>query len=232
MEQMNLSKPDKDSEDYIKNVAPSSTTLAVGFDIWRDERKARFKCLNLAMREGEYIRKYTAIVNRMCNALSNSLPKEDQFRVSLSTRIWLKAMKLGHVKSRNPKSTDRPRITRCRSRSLRDSTRIPITPLIINRGADFVVIFTSIKTVLSINISARTVLRTDTRKDSVRTVRPQSKPPSESASLSGMTMICTTWRPERAFNFSNDADELIMILPELDGIFSRLLVHLSTKTDW
>ncbi|VUZ53613.1 unnamed protein product [Hymenolepis diminuta] len=52
-----------------------------------------------------------------------------------------------------------------RSCSLRDTTRITITIIIINRGADFVAIFISIKTT---NISVRTAFRTDTRKDSVR----------------------------------------------------------------
>ncbi|KAM3171554.1 hypothetical protein ACTXT7_016390 [Hymenolepis weldensis] len=46
----------------------------------------------------------------------------------------------------------------------------PQTQIIINRGADFVAIFTSIKTILSINISVRTVISTDTRRDSVRAV--------------------------------------------------------------
>ncbi|VDL27253.1 unnamed protein product [Hymenolepis diminuta] len=52
-----------------------------------------------------------------------------------------------------------------RSCSLRDTTRITITIIIINRGADFVAIFISIKIT---NISVRTAFRTDTRKDSVR----------------------------------------------------------------
>ncbi|VUZ44365.1 unnamed protein product [Hymenolepis diminuta] len=40
----------------------------------------RFECLNLAIREGEDIHKYAATVNRMCNAFSYGLLKEDQFR--------------------------------------------------------------------------------------------------------------------------------------------------------
>ncbi|KAM3173914.1 hypothetical protein ACTXT7_011616 [Hymenolepis weldensis] len=74
-------------------------------------------------------------------------------------------MKLEHAKSRNPKSTDRLKMCR----SLRHSRLIPTT-LIINRGADFMAAFTSTKIVLSLNISGRTAIPTDTRKDSVREV--------------------------------------------------------------
>ncbi|VUZ41420.1 unnamed protein product [Hymenolepis diminuta] len=62
---------------------------------------------------------------------------------------------------------DRLIITRCCS--LRHSRRIPII-IIINRGADFVAVFTSISIVLSLNISVRTVIRTDTTNDSIRVV--------------------------------------------------------------
>ncbi|KAM3178408.1 hypothetical protein ACTXT7_002625 [Hymenolepis weldensis] len=43
-------------------------------------------------------------------------------------------------------------------------------PLIINRSADFVTVFTSIKIVLSLNISAGIAIRMDTRRDSTRAV--------------------------------------------------------------
>ncbi|KAM3179193.1 hypothetical protein ACTXT7_001047 [Hymenolepis weldensis] len=89
-------------------------------------------------------------------------------------------MKAEQVKSRNPKSTDRPKITLRRSRSrsrsrslslsLSGSTRFPITLIIINRGGHFVAKFTSIKTLLPISISDRTAIRADTGKDSVRAV--------------------------------------------------------------
>ncbi|VUZ45039.1 unnamed protein product [Hymenolepis diminuta] len=40
----------------------------------------RFKCLNLAIREGEDIHKYAATVNRICNASSYGWIKEDHLR--------------------------------------------------------------------------------------------------------------------------------------------------------
>ncbi|VUZ42554.1 unnamed protein product [Hymenolepis diminuta] len=39
-----------------------------------------FKCPNLPIREGEDARKYTTLVNRICNAFSYGSLKEDQFR--------------------------------------------------------------------------------------------------------------------------------------------------------
>ncbi|VUZ49765.1 unnamed protein product [Hymenolepis diminuta] len=51
----------------------------------------RFKCPNLAMRESEDIHKYAAIVNRMCNAFSYGLLKEDQlsFHILINTNFTL-----------------------------------------------------------------------------------------------------------------------------------------------
>lgn len=93
-----------------------------------------FKCLNLAIREGEDMHEYTAIVSR---------------------------------DTRNPKLTDRPSQSPSPSPSpsLRHSTLIPIT-LIVNRGADLVAAPTSLRIVLSLNISARTGIRAGTSKDS------------------------------------------------------------------
>ncbi|VDL40615.1 unnamed protein product [Hymenolepis diminuta] len=145
LEQMSLSKPDKDSEDHIKNVGEFHYELSVGgiFTTWyarnRDfyeNRMAelpnetsihmllrkfsksdqylylayvlplspedlafeetiekcekglgdntslfsrRFKCLNLAVREGKDIHKYTAVVNRMNNTFSYWSLRKDQF---------------------------------------------------------------------------------------------------------------------------------------------------------
>ncbi|VDL35645.1 unnamed protein product [Hymenolepis diminuta] len=111
-EQMNLSKPNKDSEDYAKNVGEfhyepsvgelfmtclSSTTLAEGFDIWGDDGKVQegvwrqhFSsqiCLNLAMRKGGDIHKCTAIVNRICNAFSCGSLRKDQFRSQVIDKV-------------------------------------------------------------------------------------------------------------------------------------------------
>ncbi|VUZ50529.1 unnamed protein product [Hymenolepis diminuta] len=124
MEQMNLSKPNKDKEAFIKNVGEFHYELSVGGisttwyahyqDIYEnrmagllnevrinmllrkfskndhdlylayllplspkdftyeetiESAERRFKCLNLAIREGEDIHKYVAIVNRMCNGI-------------------------------------------------------------------------------------------------------------------------------------------------------------------
>ncbi|VUZ54298.1 unnamed protein product [Hymenolepis diminuta] len=107
LEQMSLSKPDKDSEDHIKNVGEFHYELSVGgiFTTCKSDQylylayvlplspedlafeetiekcekglgdntslfSRRFKCLNLAVREGKDIHKYTAVVNRMNNTFS------------------------------------------------------------------------------------------------------------------------------------------------------------------
>ncbi|VUZ47806.1 unnamed protein product [Hymenolepis diminuta] len=146
MEQMNLSKPDKDPEDYIKNVGEfhykpfvseiSTTWYARNRDIYGNRMAGlpnetrinmllqkcsknnhdlylayllplspknltfeetiekcgkvfgdntslfdrHFKCLNLAISEGEDIHKYAAVVNRVCNAFSYGSLKKDQLR--------------------------------------------------------------------------------------------------------------------------------------------------------
>ncbi|VUZ55856.1 unnamed protein product, partial [Hymenolepis diminuta] len=128
----------------------------------------RLKRLTLAILEGKDIHKFPGIVNRICNAFSYGSLKEDQFRASLPTRIWLKAMKLEHVKSINSKSTETLKITRHCSRGLRGSTRTPITLIIINRSAIFWRFLIPLR--ISIKISARTAIRTGTRKDFVRAV--------------------------------------------------------------
>ncbi|KAM3182303.1 hypothetical protein ACTXT7_012679 [Hymenolepis weldensis] len=61
------------------------------------------------------------------------------------------------------------RITMLLLKFNRHSRHIPIT-LLIKRGADFAATSISVKIVPSLNISARTEIRTDTRKDSARAV--------------------------------------------------------------
>ncbi|VUZ51558.1 unnamed protein product [Hymenolepis diminuta] len=160
---MNLSKPDKNPEDYVKNVGEFHYESSVG-EIFATCRRFRF--LNLAIDKGEDIHEYIAIVNRMSDTFSFGSQKEDQFRASIPTQTWLKAMKLEHAKSKNPKSTDQLRMCR----SLRHNKLIPTT-LIKNRGVDFVVASISIKIVHSFNINGRTAIPTDPRKDSVREVK-------------------------------------------------------------
>ncbi|VUZ49627.1 unnamed protein product [Hymenolepis diminuta] len=114
MEQMNLLKPDKDLEDYIKNIGgrdvyenrmaglPNETRITMlllnfnksGHDLYlaylllfspkdltfEETIGERFTYVNLAIREGEGIRKYTGISNRMSNAFSYGWLKEGQFR--------------------------------------------------------------------------------------------------------------------------------------------------------
>ncbi|VUZ48827.1 unnamed protein product [Hymenolepis diminuta] len=132
---MNLSKPDKDPEDFIKNIGEFHYEPSVGeiFTTWyaryqdiyenrtaglpnemritmllrkfskndhdlylayllplspkdftyEETIEKRFKCLDLAIREGEDIHMYAATVNRMCNAFSYGSLKEDQFRCLL-----------------------------------------------------------------------------------------------------------------------------------------------------
>ncbi|KAM3179275.1 hypothetical protein ACTXT7_000948 [Hymenolepis weldensis] len=167
------------------------------------------------------------------------------------------------------RSTDRPKITRRRSCSRRDSTRIPITLITINRGADFVAIFTSLKTIPSINISVRTANCADTRKDSVRAIndnRIQATGEAtirsniikrhgddiydvetekdiyfgdyeqlklgrfDSRALSNTRTDCDPPDVEQRHE-RNDQDIISRVLPGFDGIFSRLLIDLATKTD-
>ncbi|VUZ42782.1 unnamed protein product [Hymenolepis diminuta] len=124
MEQMNLSKPDKDPEDFIKNVGyqdiyenrmaglPNQMGINMllrkfsknDHDLYlsyllplspkdftfEETIEKHFKCLNLAIRKGEDIYKYAAIVNRMCNAFSYGSLKEDQFRCLVFIGVFVR----------------------------------------------------------------------------------------------------------------------------------------------